>query len=275
MFFILPLVFMLVLFIVLQTSVMNEMLMNSAMIPIRDDKLNGPYISIDDPRVIEKLRSFYLVPPSNKTDLNLDNPEIIDTSMGQAEKIRQILGNKKNGFFIECGALDGEIRSNTLNFERFHGWTGLLIEADPLNYADMLKKNRKAWLSQTCLSIHPYPEIVSFEQNHNIGKISSHRPGSKHKGYTDVQCFPFYSYLLALNIKQVDYFSLDVEGSELDVLKTIPFDKVDIKTLSVEFAHVQSGKQAILDFMASKNYRYHSNVTHPDWLANDFIFTKI
>ena len=27
----------------------------------------------------------------------------------------------------------------------------------------------------------------------------------------------------------VDYFSLDVEGSELDILKTIPFDRVDIK----------------------------------------------
>ena len=27
----------------------------------------------------------------------------------------------------------------------------------------------------------------------------------------------------------IDYFSLDVEGSELDILKTIPFDKVDIK----------------------------------------------
>ncbi|XP_022187984.1 protein Star isoform X2 [Nilaparvata lugens] len=230
---------------------------------------------MDDPRLIEKLRSLYLVPPPNKTDLNLDNPTVIDTSMGQAEKIREILGNKKNGFFIECGALDGEVRSNTLNFERFHNWTGLLIEADPLNYANMVKKNRKAWLSQTCLSIHPYPEIVSFEQNYNIGKISSLRPGSVHKGHTDVQCFPFYTFLLALNIKQVDYFSLDVEGSELDVLRTIPFDKVDIKTLSVEFVHVDKGKQSILDFMASKNYRYHSNVTHPDWLANDFIFTKV
>jgi hypothetical protein len=37
------------------------------------------------------------------------------------------------GFFVECGALDGELRSNTLTLERDHGWRGVLIEADPDN----------------------------------------------------------------------------------------------------------------------------------------------
>ena len=36
----------------------------------------------------------------------------------------------------------------------------------------------------------------------------------------------------------VDYFSLDIEGAELQVLKTIPFDKVDIKILDVEVDHI-------------------------------------
>lgn len=45
----------------------------------------------------------------------------------------------------------------------------------------------------------------------------------------NVQCFPLYTYLLALNVTVIDYFSLDVEGSELNVLKTIPFDKIDIR----------------------------------------------
>ena len=37
---------------------------------------------------------------------------------------------QEEGFFLESGALDGETRSNTLFFERFRGWRGLLIEAD-------------------------------------------------------------------------------------------------------------------------------------------------
>lgn len=53
--------------------------------------------------------------------------------------------------------------------------------------------------------------------------------GKKKSPIVNVQCFPFYTYLLALNITVIDYFSLDVEGSELNVLKTIPFDKIDIR----------------------------------------------
>ncbi len=41
-----------------------------------------------------------------------------------------------------------------------------------------------------------------------------------------MQCFPLFSVLLAMGNPQVDYLSLDVEGTELGILKTIPFDKV-------------------------------------------------
>lgn len=50
-------------------------------------------------------------------------------------------------------------------------------------------------------------------------------------GTVNVQCLPVYSILLAVNRTTVDVFSLDIEGNELDVLQTIPFDKVDIKVL--------------------------------------------
>lgn len=43
------------------------------------------------------------------------------------------------------------------------------------------------------------------------------------------QCFPLYAILSALNLTTVDYFSLDIEGAELDVLKTIPWENVLIK----------------------------------------------
>lgn len=45
----------------------------------------------------------------------------------------------------------------------------------------------------------------------------------------EVHCMPLYSILLAMNRTSIDFFSLDIEGNELDVLRTLPFDKVDIK----------------------------------------------
>ena len=49
------------------------------------------------------------------------------------------------------------------------------------------------------------------------------------QGTTESLCLPFFSILLALGNPYVDYFSLDVEGSELSILKTIPWEEVKIK----------------------------------------------
>ena len=61
---------------------------------------------------------------------------------------------------MECGAFDGETSSNSLHFERDRSWGGVLIEADPLFYAILKKKNRKAFSINACLSVTPYPTEV-------------------------------------------------------------------------------------------------------------------
>jgi hypothetical protein len=49
--------------------------------------------------------------------------------------------------------------------------------------------------------------------------------------------------------------SLDIEGDELHVLKTLPMDKVNIKMLSVEYAHEEGGRQHLDTFMAQHGYQ--------------------
>lgn len=76
---------------------------------------------------------------------------------------------------------------------------------------------------------------------HNRDEGLSFIPGKRHfigkeedyYGF-EAQCFPLYSILLAINQTTIDYFSIDIEGAELDVLGTVPWDKVLIKVLSVE-----------------------------------------
>ena len=43
---------------------------------------------------------------------------------------------------------------------------------------------------------------------------------------SQIQCLPLFSLLLALDNPTVDYLSLDIEGAELRVLETIPWEKV-------------------------------------------------
>jgi hypothetical protein len=91
---------------------------------------------------------------------------------------------------------------------------------------------------------------------------------------TDVQCFPLHTFLLALNRTHIDYLSLDVEGVELEVLQTIPFDLVTITTLTVEFRHGTLGKEGLWDFMERRGYRMVAEVTRADDLANDLVFVR-
>ena len=151
---------------------------------------------------------------------------------------------------MECGALDGEGRSNTLSLERDQGWQGLLIEGDPQSwhqvdlwfvylcinkhyhtiFLQVLSRHRKAYFLPRCVSTKKETMFVNYGSYGHVGRILL--PGEQvmenFESY-NVTCYPLFSLLLAMNVSRVDYFSLDVEGWELEVLKTIPFDKIDIK----------------------------------------------
>ena len=86
--------------------------------------------------------------------------------------------------------------------------------------------------------------------------------------------------LLALNMTKIDYFSLDIEGDELTVLKTIPFNKVNIAVLSVEYAHAED-KMELKQYMKSQGYEVHEeiisrpDISRPDLFhVKDYIFVK-
>ena len=86
-----------------------------------------------------------------------------DGQYGQVLEIAKLFKNKKNGFFIEAGAYDGEIYSNTLKFEMDLNWTGLLVEPNPDVFEALLTKNRKSYAIKTCLSTKPEVTEVSFD----------------------------------------------------------------------------------------------------------------
>ena len=89
-----------------------------------------------------------MVPPSNKgVDYNFRRKGRIKLN-GQANQPilidEKIFKNRiRNGFFIEAGAYDGEVFSNTLFYELKQNWTGLLIEPNPDAFELLKKKVRQ------------------------------------------------------------------------------------------------------------------------------------
>jgi len=124
-------------------------------------------------------------------------------------------------------------------------------------------------------------------RSEGMKKAYGYEPDPSHA--VPIICIPLYTYLLALGVTTVDYFSLDVEGSDFEVLKTIPFDKVKFlvwpelpyhhiffreiltihtnymsswylvvlaykQVLGVEVQWVTEGREAVKKFMESKGY---------------------
>ena len=116
---------------------------------------------------------------------------------------------------------------------------------------------------------------VEFNKAYNVGRIIAKQPSRQaHNNPVEMQCFPLYSILLALNRTTVDFFSLDVEGDELSVLKTIPFYKVNIKMITVEYAHSKGGYRALQKYMALQGYDTLLRMEADNGGVADVIFRK-
>jgi hypothetical protein len=214
-----------------------------------------------DPRVLDYLRKKRIFPPSTLPYALTDVYKKFPTEF--KAQLEQIFANKSKGFFVECGANDGELLSNTLELET-RGWTGLLVEAHPELGISLLTKNRKAWFANVCLS--PFNNITEIQLASGLlwygqGKGTSQLllPDNKipemHKVYGLVQCFPLASLLTALDVKHVDYLTLDVQGVEFKILRTLPFDdSLVIDHIQVEIDMVAEGEKTLQTFLEQRGY---------------------
>ena len=77
-----------------------------------------------------------------------------------------------------------------------------------------------------------------------------------------LQCVPLNTLLLAMGNPTVNWFILDIEGAEYQVLQTIPWTLVDIEMISVETdlaGEIMPGsRQEIISFMKSQGYEHAS-----------------
>lgn len=138
------------------------------------------------------------------------------------------------GKACELGAADGEFLSNTMFLEEL-GWDVLCIEANPF-YAEELFTNRKKAL---ICGVGNMAGLCEFHQYETEAALWASGSGLKPKGGFFPVRPPFMVPVLPLsrilhNYKMVDldFLSLDVEGREIDVLKSL--NAVRPKTILVE-----------------------------------------
>ena len=188
--------------------------------------------------------------------------------------------NYKNGFFFDIGANDGVNQSTTWYFEKVLNWRGILVEPLPHVYYELIKNRSVENYFHNCAA------VSKDYKNKNINllytddtlttkfQILENVNEKKNKKIISVKTQTVEN-ILEQSIpenKIIDFFSLDVEGAEFEVLNGINYKKNSIKFILIETSNFKK----LESFLLKKNFRFISRLSNynltelPDY--GDYLF---
>jgi FkbM family methyltransferase len=154
----------------------------------------------------------------------------------------------EEGVFVDVGAHDGLTGSNTLFFERDSGWRGVCVEPLPEPFARLASARTARCINcavgdlvgvEDFLAVSGYAEMLSgirsqFDQAHTdrIAREIEEYGGSQE--LLRVQVRRLDEILEESNIHHVDFLSVDVEGAELSVMRSLDFAATTVVAMAIE-----------------------------------------
>ena len=159
--------------------------------------------------------------------------------------IKHFFHDMKGGTYVEIGGFDGYRFSNTLRLHTCFGWNGVLVEASRTNYQNLVENVNKYRPTAAhhfgAVCSPPRTSTTLLDRLAVTGDVEI-MPESFKRGWhrkpirmEGIPCKPMSSYIEKL--KMIDFFSLDVEGAELEAILTIDFNKVHVDIFLIELDH--------------------------------------
>lgn len=189
------------------------------------------------------------------------------------------------GFFFEVGANDGLNQSNTAYLEKYQGWRGVLVEPLPQQFERCRVNRPNSTVFNAALVARNYPgttveiaysNLMSTinDPQRNLLSIDGHVATGKQfltpeeqvlsGSRINVPALTVSAVLDQVNSPRVDFFSLDVEGYELEVLRGIDFSRHRPRHFLIE----ARDKLGMDHFMSEHGYRYAAQ-----WSPHDFLYS--
>lgn len=194
----------------------------------------------------------------------MSDPHKSHSQLGQDLEVLKFYNNKPSGFFVEIGASDGIALSNTFLLENNFGWRGICVEPIPAKFG-LLCKNRP---NSVCYQEAVYNETgkqVVFDICNQADMLSGisdsidcHKPFvNQNKTQITVNTISLTDLLDKSNSPTfIEYLSLDTEGSELEILKSVDFKQYTFGLIDVEHNYVEPRRSHIKELLTSNGYHY-------------------
>ena len=149
----------------------------------------------------------------------------------------EAFNEKREGYFLDIGAHDGVVFSNTYILEKRYRWNGICIEANPNTFIE-LKRNRRSVCLNICLD-QDEGEVDFILRGVMGGIVDRGLDNAMSDNTTDrVIRLETRSLINVLDEHQapstIDYLSIDVEGAEERILAEFDFEKYIFRAITVE-----------------------------------------
>lgn len=180
------------------------------------------------------------------------------------------------------GANDGKNQSNTLYYEKFRNWTGVLIEPVLHNFINckLNRSTKTKVFCNACTSFdysEKFVEIVYSNLMSTATGLESDLIDPKANAIEGKQYLhqieenisfgalakPLNEILMEANApKIIDFFSLDVEGAEIEVLKGIDHDHFRFRYICIECRDIEK----MNSFLSQFRYELIEKITFHDYV---------
>ena len=217
---------------------------------------------------------------------NASIPQELFKSQDEEDKLLlKWFKNLCGGTYIEMGALNGQIFSNSHAFNFGLNWRGVLIEPSPFHFKALVH-NRPNELAIVHAAACDKPRKVHFVDGGLYhGAVSGIHEFAEESfrtkwwsqdllaNKTAIECLPL-TQILQQHVGDrffFDFFSLDVEGGEFEVLKTLDFHKYKFGIILVESGGENAIKNLIIKSLLQLNgYGYIMEDRRSLWFMNNY-----
>jgi FkbM family methyltransferase len=195
----------------------------------------------------------------------------------QDEWVLRCLKFKRDGFFLEVGGHDGVENSNTYLLEKRFDWDGVIVEANP-RWHKVICRNRNV-CAVNAAAFSTTGQELQFVDVGAVGGLVACLQDDIHDqkrrtALADGHVISVTGKRVDEILRQVDaprlidYASIDTEGSEVEVLRSIDFAFWRIALLTVEHAGNEDKRKEIWDILQPHGYiRY--RVWFEDWFVHE------
>lgn len=187
------------------------------------------------------------------------------------------LSGKSGGYFVEFGATNGITMSNSHLLEKHYGWTGIVAEPNP-DYHARLGQERGCHISHRCVYSRS-GETLPFlcTEKGMFSRLAAINPEDHNEATmrSNARTVPVRTISLDDLLDEydapdeIDYMSVDTEGSELEILSAFDFGRRHVRLFTIEHNFTPL-RARIHDLMRSRGYvrRFPEYTRFDDWYVH-------